>query len=55
MKCTEFKLAIDVLQTLPIAGSILVKLADIDLTIYDIHLSFSDIEKFKLNVVSVIS
>ena len=45
MKWMELKLTVDAFQTLPIAGSILVKLAEMDLSIYDIDLSFNDFGK----------
>jgi len=45
VKVMELKLAVDAFQTLPIAGSILVKLAEMDLSIYDIDLSFNDFGK----------
>jgi len=43
----ELKLTVDVFQTLPIAGSILVKLGEMDLSIYDIDLSFNDFGKYE--------
>jgi len=47
VKVMKMKLTVDVFRTLPITGSILVKLAEMDLSIYDIDLSFDDCGKSK--------